>query len=187
MKLNLGAGTDARAGFVNVDFLEGPGIDVVADLTRPLPFDDGVAEEFLLSHVLEHIPDTLALMGELWRIGKPGALVTARVPYGSSDDAWEDQTHLRAYFLQSWGYFSQPYHWRSLGYGYTADWQPVTVTLLMEEKYAKLPLGSLNNLVRHQRNVVREMVCVLRKVSPTRPRKRELQVLPEIGVEACEK
>ena len=188
MKLNLGCGMDTRQGWINVDFMPGPGIDVVADLTSPpLPFGDETVDEFLLSHVLEHIPDTLSLMADLYRIGKPGATVTARVPYGSSDDAWEDQTHVRAYFLQSWGYFSQPYHWRSLGYGYKADWQPETVTLFVADSFARLPLETLNDVVSHQRNIVREMVCVLRKVSPARTAKRELQILPSIGVKACGK
>jgi len=52
-----------------------------------------------------NISNTLRLMQELWRIAKPDAHMTIRIPHGSSDDAWEDPTHERAYFANSFGYF----------------------------------------------------------------------------------
>ena len=60
-------------------------------------------------------------MQELWRIAKPNAKMVIRVPHGASDDAWEDPTHVRAYFSNSFGYYSQPYYWRA-DYGYRGDW-----------------------------------------------------------------
>ena len=135
-----------------------------------------------MSHVIEHIPDTLALMQELHRIAKPGAKLVARTPYGSSDDAWEDPTHVRAYFIQSWGYFSQPYYWRA-DYGYCGDWQPETLELLVDktehERNVTVPKFMLE-LVFARRNVVREMVATLRCVKPIREPRRELQQLPRI-------
>lgn len=37
-------------------------------------------------------------MEELHRIAKQDAIFTCRVPYGSSDDAYEDPTHVRQFF-----------------------------------------------------------------------------------------
>src|SRR5262245_8385571 len=102
MKLHLGCGRNALPGWINVDRAELPSVDVVADLdacrTVPLPWPDGSVEECALLHVIEHLRDPLPLMQELHRVAAPGALLTIRTPHGGSDDAWEDQTHVRAYF-----------------------------------------------------------------------------------------
>ena len=55
--------------------------------------------EFLLSHVVEHIHNILPMMQELYRIAQPESKYDHRVPYGSSDDAYEDPTHIRQYFI----------------------------------------------------------------------------------------
>src|SRR5262245_44004550 len=114
-RLNVGCGRNVIPGWINLDAQPLPGVDIIADLERcaevPLPLGGDSVDEFLLSHVIEHIHAPLPLMQELHRIARPGAKAFIRVPYGSSDDAWEDQTHVRAYFLQSFGYFSQPYYW----------------------------------------------------------------------------
>jgi hypothetical protein len=104
------------------------------------------------------------------------------VPHGASDDAWEDPTHVRPYFLKSFGYFSQPYHWRSQGYGYDADWQPETVTLRVGRQHSGANANEFLERVMHERNLVQEMVAVMRAVKPIRERKKELQVLPQYAV-----
>ena len=184
LRLHLGCGRTILPGWVNVDCVSLPGVDVVADLdecrTKRLPFDDSSVGEFLMSHVIEHVHDTLALMQELHRIAKPGAKLVARTPYGSSDDAWEDPTHVRAYFLQSWGYFSQPYWWKT-DLGYRGDWQPETLHLTVnDEENRGLDQQELMHKVFRDRNVVQEMIVTLRAVKPIREPKRELQVLPKI-------
>lgn len=120
IRLNLGCGRNIMSGWVNVDQVGLPGVDMIANLDgfgRPgvklFPLEEGSVDQFLLSHTIEHIQHTLPLMQELYRVAKPNAVCTVHVPYGSSDDAWEDPTHVRAYFLGSWGYFSQPYYWKA--------------------------------------------------------------------------
>lgn len=111
-KLNVGCGRDILPEWINLDYAALRGIDVVYDLERcaeiPMPFEDDSIDEFLLSHVIEHIRNSMPMMQELHRIAKPGALARIRLPHGASDDAWEDPTHVRSYFQQSFGYFSQP-------------------------------------------------------------------------------
>ncbi|MEO1231820.1 MAG: methyltransferase domain-containing protein, partial [Myxococcota bacterium] len=102
---------------MNLDRVALEGVDIVADLEscseQPLPLNDDAVDVVLASHVLEHIAQPLPLMEELWRIAKPGAWARFRTPYGSSDAAFEDPTHVRQYFLQSYSYFAQPTYWRA--------------------------------------------------------------------------
>ena len=143
-------------------------------------FAENSVDQVMMSHTIEHITNTLPLMQELHRIAKPGAICTIRVPYGSSDDADEDPTHVRRYFLQSWLYFSQPAYHRA-DYGYRGDWQPETVELVVSAlRFEGLTWHAGMNIVRAERNVVREMIATLRAVKPIREPKRELQVPPEI-------
>jgi len=53
LKVNLGAGRDALADYVNVDFRAVTGVDVVADV-RDLPFEAGSLTEISSSHLVEH-------------------------------------------------------------------------------------------------------------------------------------
>ncbi|TAL91774.1 MAG: class I SAM-dependent methyltransferase, partial [Rhodanobacter sp.] len=47
---------------------------------NPLPLADAVASRVLCTEVLEHVDDPQQLLGELVRIGKPGALYLLTVP-----------------------------------------------------------------------------------------------------------
>jgi SAM-dependent methyltransferase len=185
LKLNLGCGRACMPGWVNVDAMGLPGVDVVADLNRcrmqRLPFADDSVDELLLSHVLEHIEDTLGVMQELHRIACAGAVATIRCPYGGSDDADEDPTHRHRFFLNSFGYFSQPFYWRA-DYGYRGDWEPRRIVLYVDAENAGLPKEDVLRKVRKLRNVVMEMVAELEAVKPIRPPQRELQRAPAIEI-----
>ena len=95
-RLNVGCGRNIMPGWINLDSVAMPGVDIVADLencaTVPLPIEDDSIDEFLLSHLIEHIRAPLPMMQELHRAAKPGAIAVIKVPYGASDDAWEDPT-----------------------------------------------------------------------------------------------
>lgn len=183
-RLHLGCGRTILEDWINLDFVALKGVDVIANLDAcaevPLPFEDNSIEEFYGSHLIEHIQHTLPMMQELHRIAKPGAKANFRLPYGASDDAFEDPTHVKQYFLQSFGYFSQPYYWRA-DYGYRGDWKADKITLLVsEEKYQHLSFQQILEDVMTKRNVVREMVVELTAIKPIREAKKELQTRPII-------
>lgn len=185
-KLNVGCGRNILSEWINLDSAMLPGVDVVCDLEPcadvPLPLEDDSVDEFLLSHVIEHLHHTLPLMQELHRVAKPGAKAVIRVPHGASDDAWEDPTHLRGYFLASFGYFPQPFYWRA-DYNYRGDWQPEKLGLVVaKEVYTGMSVEFIMKDVEHKRNVVREMIANLRAVKPIRQPIRELQVPPHIEI-----
>lgn len=175
LRVNLGCGRTPLDGWVNVDAVALPGVDVVVDLERGrLPFADSSVAEFHASHLIEHIENGLALMQELHRVAKPDALATFRCPYGATDEADEDPTHVRRYFWKSWGYFSQPFYWRA-DYGYRGDWRVEEVVLIVGREHAGKSWAEMFQLVQRERNVVTEMVAKLRAVKPIREPKRELQ------------
>jgi SAM-dependent methyltransferase len=172
VKLNIGCGRNIRDGFVNVDHAALPGVDLVAELDDPdkvtLPYADDSVDGFLLSHVIEHIRYPLPLMQELWRVAEPAAAMVIRCPYGSSDDAWEDPTHVRAQFLNSFGYFGQGAYHRA-DYGYRGDWHVDGITLRVSgERYRGYEPQEIAAQVMAVRNVVVEMVAQLLAVKPLR-------------------
>lgn len=185
MRLNVGCGRNIKDGWLNLDCVAGEGVDIVADLeacaTAPLPLPEGAVEEFLLSHVIEHVGNTLPMMQELHRIAAPGAAMTIRVPYGSSDDASEDPTHVRSYFLGSFGYFGQPHYWRA-DYGYRGDWRTDAIYLLVDDRFRGLQADAVMAAVRRERNVVTEMVASLTAIKPVRFPQQALYVPPEIRI-----
>lgn len=183
-RLNVGCGRNIRPGWVNLDSATLPGVDLACDLEQlrdtPIALPDQTVQSFLLSHVLEHVRDSLGLMQELWRLALPDALAVVRVPHGGSDAAWADQTHVRAYFHGSFGFFSQPHYWRA-DYGYRGDWQPEIIQLLVDPaRCAGLSPQQMFAKAQTERNLVREMVCQLRAVKPRRPAQRELIAPPRI-------
>ena len=105
-RLNLGCGDTPRTGFCNVDIAARPGVDLVFDLdTRPWPLPDGHFEEVLLIDVLEHLPDLIGTMEEVWRVSQNGARITLRVPYWNSRWAWLDPQHRRAFHECTFDFF----------------------------------------------------------------------------------
>ncbi len=185
-KINLGCGRDILSGWINLDKVALKGVDIIADLDdcnkTKLPFDNNEVDEILASHVIEHLHHPLAFMEELHRIAKPNAKAVFKVPYGSSDDAFEDPTHVRQYFLKSFGFFSQPFYWKA-DYGYRGDWLTEKITLLIDAythqgKNAEQIMFEVNTF----RNIVREMIVELRSIKPIREPKRELIVEPSIEI-----
>ena len=95
-KLNLACGHDIRpseANWLNVDVIEGPGIERVDIYTLPWPMKEEEFDYVLASHILEHVPFHLPqyghsknflimLMEEIWRVLKTGGIVEIIVPGG---------------------------------------------------------------------------------------------------------
>ncbi|UUX49601.1 hypothetical protein NUH88_19645 [Nisaea acidiphila] len=175
-KLNIGCGSSPTEGWVNLDFRDGPGVDVVFDLEscgeNRLPLEDNSISEFKASHILEHIRNILPLMEELHRVATDGALLTAAMPHIGSDGAWGDPTHVRGMSVFALRYFSQPwYHFAD--YGYRGDWDIERVRYKVGRKRAGADIADHQRLmdrVDMERNFVNEMVADLRAVKPARPR-----------------
>lgn len=107
MKVEIGCGRAKSTGFVGLDITWSKNIDVVADVNEGLPFTDGSVTELRAIHLFEHIPDTVGLMKEIYRVCAHGARVVIEVPYARSDGAFSDPTHVRAFTEATWEYFDR--------------------------------------------------------------------------------
>ena len=85
--------------------LHSPLADVKADICA-LPFEDNSYDLILCNHVLEHIPDDLKAMEELYRVLKKGGTLIAQVPLNENaettfeDDSITDPTERTKIFGQ---------------------------------------------------------------------------------------
>lgn len=96
--INLGSGPLKKDGYLNIDFFGVPEVDYGADLRRPLKIAEGAVDGIVTEHVLEHLTygEAKQLLGECYRILKPGGILRVIVPdlslfvlrYGERDDAW---------------------------------------------------------------------------------------------------
>ncbi len=89
LNLNLGCGRKIREGFVNVDVVPGPGVDLVWDLDAiPWPFEDGSADRIFAEGILEHVLHFDRFWREIYRVLRVGGRIEIGVPYGFNTDPW---------------------------------------------------------------------------------------------------
>lgn len=91
-RLDLGSGVNKPEGYLGLDILEGS--DVICDLTEGIPFPDDSAEEIRAKDLVEHIPDTIPLFNECWRVLRAGGTLRVEVPRWPHVDAIKDPTHV---------------------------------------------------------------------------------------------
>lgn len=71
--------------------LSSPYADIQVDLTN-MDLDDGSFDMVICSHILEHIPNDLKAMSEIFRILTPGGHACILVPYSNSRKTIEDSS-----------------------------------------------------------------------------------------------
>ncbi len=107
IKLDLGTGGAAEAGFFSVDHLPLPGVDIVADLDEPLDLlPDNCCSYLTTRHTLEHVGEFMPLMRELHRILAKDAVIDIVVPHFSNTFGYSDPTHVRFFGAYSMHYFA---------------------------------------------------------------------------------
>jgi predicted SAM-dependent methyltransferase len=83
IKINLGAGTDYKEGYLGLDRANWDGhIDIICDLEKnKLPFEDNSIDEIYCAHVLEHLSSPELIISECHRVLKTGGLFHIVAPY----------------------------------------------------------------------------------------------------------
>ena len=117
IKLDVGSGAFNQNGWVGMDLVEFPGVDIVWDITKhPYPLPDECCIQILASHILEHIPPVvyidgvthfqlIEIMDEFWRIMKPDGTLAIAYPHGNSQGYLKDPTHCHPMNEAVWCYF----------------------------------------------------------------------------------
>lgn len=121
IKVDIGCGSRKPEGFIGVDIYPWPGVDIVADLTKIFPFPDNTVDEIRAYDCLEHLPNIIHSMNEIWRICKPGATVDILVPSTDGRGAFQDPTHVSFWNINSFMYYSiefPPYLQLCQSYGF---------------------------------------------------------------------
>jgi len=132
VRIDLGCGACTPPGFIGVDRFPLASVQVQADMDRlPLPFSDNCADLILAFHSLEHVADLLAVMREIWRIGKPGCQVCIVAPYGA--------TSLNQ---------ANPYHKQTFNEHTPRFWTDVPVSAIDPCEWHEPPLGKCWGLSR---------------------------------------
>lgn len=89
VRVDVGCGAAKQPGFVGLDWVDGPGVDHVLDLTHDrFPFPDRSVDEVYSSHFLEHIEAPNHVFGEIARVCRDGARIEIWTPYAFSDEAF---------------------------------------------------------------------------------------------------
>lgn len=127
--------------YLSTDLLQ-EDVDIQMDITNIL-FKDNLFDVIICSHVLEHVPDDLAAMREIYRVLNPTGWALIQVPLDDTKDVTvEDPTVISP--LQRKQVFGQEDHVRLYGKDFVARLEKAgfTVTVLdYAEKFSRQQRG----------------------------------------------
>jgi FkbM family methyltransferase len=106
LRVDIGCGDSKPDGFIGVDICPGDKVDIVADISQAFPFEDDSVDELRAYDIIEHLPDRLNTMNEIWRVCKPGARVDILVPSTDGRGAFQDPTHISFWNINSFRYYA---------------------------------------------------------------------------------
>ncbi|MDB9522282.1 methyltransferase domain-containing protein [Dolichospermum circinale CS-1225] len=107
--IDLGCGTHKAEGFIGVDIIAGDQVDVIANLNGSFPFPDHSVDFIKAYDIIEHLPDRIHTMNEIWRILKPDGIVDISVPSTDGRGAFQDPTHVSFWNINSFMYYCQEF------------------------------------------------------------------------------
>jgi SAM-dependent methyltransferase len=126
--LDVGSGgTKQKATSAGVDMYPAPGLDVLADLRRRLPFADASVDRVYAVHVLEHVLDLVPVMNELHRILADDGVLHVLSPHWQSIGAVADPTHVKYLDVQTFKWFCGPHGGSELWYPLHAGYDGASV------------------------------------------------------------
>lgn len=92
--LDVGCGANKYEGAIGLDNNPRTAADVIHDLGElPYPFPDNEFDLIVSRHVIEHVPDVMGFVTELYRITKPGGRIRLVMPHYTNPDWATDPTH----------------------------------------------------------------------------------------------
>ena len=105
--LDIGCGKHKTPGAIGLDSNPRTGADVIHSLdVVPYPFPDNEFDLIVGNQVIEHVEDVLAVVAELYRIARPGAIIRLDTPHYSDIASYTDPTHKHHLTTESFAYFT---------------------------------------------------------------------------------
>jgi hypothetical protein len=129
LRLNLGCSDRSIPGYLGVDIAQGPAVDVVADLRFRFPWGEGRVEHIIAHDIIEHLPDKIHTMNELYRVLCVGGRVEICVPTTEGPGAFQDPTHVSFWNRRSFLYYEAGNVYRerfAKAYGITAAFKVIS-------------------------------------------------------------
>jgi SAM-dependent methyltransferase len=111
LKIDLCCSSRKIEGFIGIDILKFPNVDIVCDLNEGLPLKDSSCETIRAHDALEHMVNGMKTMQEIWRVLHDGSLIDILVPSTDGRGAWQDLTHKSYWNQNSFGYWCNNAPW----------------------------------------------------------------------------
>jgi len=117
--IDLGCGRRKMPGYIGVDCYPLPGVDIVHDCSKGLPFDDNSVDIVRAYDFIEHIPQSSNILREIWRILKHEGVVDIMVPSTDGRGAFQDPTHVSFWNENSFEYYTKIEKIQRMGHYYS--------------------------------------------------------------------
>jgi len=119
---NLGCGESGNSKEeFTIDIMPNFKPDLIWDLRKtPWPIEDNQFELVRAENIIEHFPDTCAMMEEIWRISKPGAIIKIIVPHYTGYLSWSCPEHYKTFSSGTFKYFDKQFDTVSIKLNYFA-------------------------------------------------------------------
>jgi hypothetical protein len=127
IKLDIGAGLFKQKGFIGLDIMNHPNIDIVHDIqTFPWPVPDNICSQILMSHIWEHIEPKyrFEVMDELWRICRYDGQLFICCPHAGSYLESAHPAHYMCPNVGTFQFFDPDFHfWQACSYKKPLPWK----------------------------------------------------------------
>lgn len=143
--LDVGCGTNKHPGAIGLDYNPRTGADVIHDLNEvPYPFPDDEFDLVVSNHVVEHVPDVMSFITELYRITKPGGRIKLLTPHYTNAGWAADPTHRNHFSSYSFNTFIAER--RNFAFYTNVDLKPVKTYCSLANLWRTLGIEFLVNL-----------------------------------------
>lgn len=101
--LDIGCGPDKHKSdssedqVIGLDIENIPGVDVVANVEKGLPFPPNTFDEVVSNYVFEQLRNLFDVMKEVHRVLKPGGVAKIRVAFYAGWAYWNDPLHVQPF------------------------------------------------------------------------------------------